>query len=579
MTWQQIIVLIGLLGLVVMLVRGRWAPAAIFSGMAFGFILLGFTSLDASLKHLTNTGLITVVVLMLLSVVLDKSRLLETMADKLVRGPYRWALAKLYFSTAIYSAFLNNTAVVASLIGPLRSNPHHAPSRVLLPMCFAATIGGTLTLVGTSTNLLVNSFLIGNELPELRMFDLLPVGILLLLAGSVTMWLLYPYLLKAHAPEREDAADYFVEAHVREGSPLVGKTVEEAGLRNLGHLFLTEIVRGDHVIAPIEPDRFIQAGDELVFTGDVTRIDLLARFPGLHTVGHDRDLPLDNLVEVVISAQSTLARQTLREVDFRAQFDAAVVAVRRGGERLGGSLGSIRLEVGDALVLVTGQDFQTRNNLSRNFIVVSERQVQKFIDPRKANLALSGFVAVIALSALGVLSFLKGLLVLLAVFLALRLVKPSELRRHMPYDIVLIIASALVISDVMIATDTAKLLAGALLAGAVAWGPYAALAMVLLVTWVMTELMSNNAAAALTFPVALGVAEQMGLGPMPFVMAVLYGASCSFSTPYGYQTNLMVMSPGRYTLADYLRTGVPLAVVFMAVCLIAVPIFFPFTPR
>ncbi|MCA0176921.1 MAG: SLC13 family permease [Proteobacteria bacterium] len=579
MSWQQIVVLTGLLGLVVMLVRGRWAPAAIFSGTAFAFILLGFTSLDTSLKHLTNNGLITVVVLMLLSVVLDKSRLLETMADKLVRGPYRWALTKLYFTTAIYSAFLNNTAVVASLMGPLRGNPHHAASRVLLPMCFAATIGGTLTLVGTSTNLLVNSFLIGSQLPELKMFDLLPVGGLLLLAGGLTMWLLYPHLLKDHPTEPESAADYFVEAQVREGSPLIGKTVEEAGLRNLGHLFLTEIVRGDHVIAPVEPDRFIQAGDELVFTGDVTRIDLLARFPGLHTVGHDRDLPLDNLVEVVISAQSTLARQTLREVDFRAQFDAAVVAVRRGGERLGGSLGSIRLEVGDALVLVTGQDFQTRNNLSRNFVVVSERQVQKFIDPRKANLALAGFVAVIGLSALGVLSFLKGLLVLLAVFLALRLVKPAELRRHMPYDIILIIASALVISDVMMATGTAKVLAGALLAGGVAWGPYAALALVLLVTWIMTELMSNNAAAALTFPVALGVAEQMGLGPMPFVMAVLYGASCSFSTPYGYQTNLMVMSPGRYTLADYLRAGVPLALVFMAVCLVAVPVFFPFTTR
>ena len=182
----------------------------------------------------------------------------------------------------------------------------------------------------------------------------------------------------------------------------------------------------------------------------------------------------------------------------------------------------------------------------------------------------------IALSAFGVIGFLKGLLVLLALFLLFGYARVAELRRNMPYDLIVIIASALVISEVMISTRVADLLAGPLLMGADHLGPYGALAALLVATWILTELMSNNAAAALAFPVAIGVAGQLGLSPAPFVMAVLYGASCSFVTPYGYQTNLMVMSPGRYTLGDYMRAGGPIAVVFLATALLAIPVFFPF---
>lgn len=576
MNWQQAVVAAGLVVLVVLLVRGRQAPAAVFAGVAFAFILCDLIKMETALRQLTNTGLVTVVVLMLLSVVLDKSRLLENVAGRLVAGPYRWALARLYLATAAYSAFLNNTAVVASLIGPLRGVRHHPPSRLLLPMCFAASLGGVLTLVGTSTNLLVNSFLIGRGMPALELFDLFPVGVLLLVGCGLFMLLAYPRLLPARAPAEDTPAGYFVEATVLPGSPLAGRSVEDNGLRNLGHLFLTEIVRGDHLIAPVEPHEPVLAGDLLVFAGDVTRIDLLTRFQGLQPHGHHDDLPLDNLVEVVVAANAPVARRTVREVDFRARFDAAVVAVRRGSERLGGSLGNTRIEVGDTLVLATGPDFEKRNNLVRNFVIVSRPSVQKFTDPRKGWLAMAGFVAVIGLSAFGVVDFLKGLLVLLTLFLVLRLTRWPELRRNMPYEIIVIIGSALIISEAMISTGTAKLLAAALLGSAGAWGPYAALALILVVTWILTELMSNNAAAALSFPVAIGVAEQLGLAPMPFIMAVLYGASCSFVTPYGYQTNLMVMSPGRYTLGDYVRTGLPLALIFMAICLVAVPVFFPF---
>jgi di/tricarboxylate transporter len=578
MTWQQAVVFAGLAALIVELLRGRRSPAMVFALVAFGFMLLDFVSVPKGLAQFTNNGLVTVVVLLLLSVVLDKSRLLEVMAERLLSGGYRWALAKLYVATAAYSAFLNNTAVVASLLGPLRTLRTHAASRTLMPMCFAASLGGILTLVGTSTNLLVNSLMIGQQLPPLRIFDLFPVGIAIVVACGLTMVLLYPRLLKDRPPADEAASDYFLEATLRADSPLAGQSVEEAGLRRLAHLFLAEIVRDGHVIAPVQPDQVLQAGDVLVFTGDLTRLDLLVRFPGLETHGQHYQLPLDNLVEVVVAANSPLARRTIKQVDFRSQFDAAVIALRRGSERLRGPIGSVPLDVGDTLVLVVGKDFEKRNNLQRNFVIVSRREVQKFTDPNKGLVAMAGFVGAIVLSALGLVDFLKALLVLLALFLVLGFAKVADLRRNMPYEIIIIIAASLVISEVMVQTGAANLLAGVMLLGVERFGPYGALALILLVTWILTELMSNNAAAALAFPVALGVAQQTGLDPMPFVMAVLYGASCSFVTPFGYQTNLMVMSPGRYALRDYARAGLPIALVFQATALLVLPLVFPLRP-
>lgn len=576
MTLQQGAVFLGLAVLVVELLRGRRPPAMIFAGVAFAFMLLDFVSVQEGLAQLTNPGLATVVVLLLLSVVLDKSRLLEALADVLVRGGYRWALAKLFAATALYSAFLNNTAVVASLIGPLRTLRTHAASRLLMPMCFAASLGGILTLIGTSTNLLVNTLLIGQGMPGLRIFDLFPVGILIVLACGITMVLLYPRLLPAQPAVEEQSSDYFLEATVRPESSLVGRSIDAGGLRRLAHLFLAEIVRDGHVVAPVQPDEVVRAGDVLVFTGDLTRLDLLMRFDGLETRGQHYRLPQDNLVEVVIAANSPLARRTLRETDFRSRFDAAVIAIRRGSERLRGPIADLPLDVGDTLVLVVGSDFEKRNNLQRNFVIVTRHEVQKFTDPRKGLVATAGFVAAVALSAFGVIDFLKALLLLLVLFLALGFTRPNELRRNMPYAIIVIIGASLVISQVMVQTGAAKLLAGALLGAIHQLGPYGALAMILVVTWILTELMSNNAAAALAFPVAIGVAQEAGLDPQPFVMAVLYGASCSFLTPYGYQTNLMIMSPGRYTLQDFVRAGLPVALVFQGVALLALPVFFPF---
>lgn len=576
MSLQQLIVL-GSLGLMVMLlVRGKQEPSFVFGGVAFLYLVLGLIDVKQMLAQFTNEGLVTVVALLLVSVVLDKSHLIDLVVQRLLRGGYRWALLKLTLTTGAYSAFLNNTAVVASLIGPLRESRHHSASRLLLPMCYAASIGGVLTLVGTSTNLLVSSFLIGRGLAPLQMFDLLPVGALILVSSTLVMVWTYPYLLKDGSQQVSAVAAYFLEAKVLPRSSLIGCSVHDSGLRNLGHLFLSEVVRDGRLIAPVEPDEVIAEGDLLVFAGDVTRLDLLARFSGLQMYGQAQGLPIDNLVEVIVAPSAPISRQTVRDVNFRSRFDAAVVAVRRGEHQLKGSIGSTLLMVGDQLVLAVGKDFEKRNNLVRNFIVVSRPSVSKFVDPVKSFIAVGAFMAVVCLAALGAVNLLKGLLALLVLALAAGYVKTSELRRNLPLDLTLIIGSALVISDVMLSTGTAHLLSSALLSVFEPWGAMGVLAGILLLTWVLTELMTNNAAVALSFPIALALADTLHVQPAPFVMAALYGASASFITPYGYQTNLMVMAPGKYALADYLRAGTPVAAVYLATALAAIPVFFPF---
>jgi di/tricarboxylate transporter len=579
MTFEQGVVLASLAALVAGLLHGRATAGSLFGGVALLFVALGYVGVDQALAQLVNPGLVAVVLLLLLGAVLDRAQGLERALGPLLTGPYRWALLKLTLFTAALSAFLNNTAVVAALMGPLKARPAHPASRLLMPMCFAASLGGVLTLVGTSTNLLVNGLWMARDQASLGIFDLLPVGAAILVACTAAMLLTMPRLLRHDAQAPERPADYVLEAEVEPGSPLVGRSVHDGGLRRLVHLYLTEIVRDGLAIAPVEPDELLRAGDTLVFTGDVTRLDLLLRFPGLRPHGTHEDgavLPgVDRLTEVVLTAESALLRRTLREADFRGRYDAAVVAMRRGSERLRGGLGEIPLAVGDSLMLVTGPDFETRSSAAGDFLVLRQQPVQGFAERWREVTALTAFGVAIAVSAVGLVPLVKALLLLLAGFLLLGFARPADLRRRMPFEIIVIIASALLISDVMLKTGTAGHLATALLVVAAGLGPIGALAAVLLLTWMLTELMSNNAAAALMFPVAWGVAQQLGLAPLPFVMAVLYGASCSFLTPYGYQTNLMIMAPGRYTLGDYLRCGAPVALAFCATALVAIPLVFP----
>jgi di/tricarboxylate transporter len=283
-----------------------------------------------------------------------------------------------------------------------------------------------------------------------------------------------------------------------------------------------------------------------------------------------------NLVEVVISHESILANRTLQEVDFRTLFNAGVVGIRRGERRLEGQLGRIPLKVGDSLLLAVGSDFSQHRNLDRNFHLLSGTLQRPRLSMRQSLTALGGFAVAIVCASLGVLSLFEALLCLLAIFLAGGLLSINEMRRRFPFELFLVIGSALTLAKGMEASGAAALVAEGMQYLFNGYGVYAAFVGIFLLTLVLTETVTNNAAAALAFPIALSTAQAFNADPMPFIMAVAYGASACFLIPFGYQTHLMVYSPGRYRLQDYLKTGLPVSLMYTAAVLFFTPLIFPF---
>lgn len=569
---------LGSIGLLLgLLIHGRISPAVLFTGCASIYYLLGWVDQQTLLSSFSNPALATLILLLLVSLALERSPLLDRLSDALLKGRPAMATLRLSSFAVVMSAFMNNTAVVGTLLGMVSRQRLQPASRLLIPLSYASILGGVTTLVGTSTNLVVNSFTVNAGLPALEMFQFavvgVPVAIACVLVMALTNW-----LLPAHPPgDSEAASPYFLEARVTQGSALVGRSIEQNQLRNLDGLFLLEIERGERLISPVGPEEVLQDGDVLVFTGEVSKVQALQRFAGLQVFGARADALLkSNLVEVVIASQSELANRTLREVDFRTMFDAGVVGIRRGDKRLTGQLGRIPLRVGDCLLLAAGADFFQHRNLDRNFHVLNGLGVRPKLTNTQSAAALSGFALVITLSALEWLSLFSGLLLLMAVLLATRLLTLAEMRRRFPFDLLLTIGSSLAMAKVLESSGAAELIAGWMRAGFADFGVMGAFVSVYLMTVVLTELISNNAAAALVFPIALSTARAFGVDPLPFVMVIAYGASAGFLIPFGYQTHLMVYSAGRYRMGDFLRAGLPVTLVFGVGVLALVPLAFPF---
>ncbi|MFA0813007.1 SLC13 family permease [Microbulbifer epialgicus] len=575
MTLPQLFIA-GIFALVIgLLIFTRFRPSLVFASAAGACFLTGLVSVESALQKGTNPGLVTLVALLLVSVGLEKARWLRVMSGGLIKGSLKASLVRLSAATALSSAFLNNTAVVAALASSVKGQRHLPPAKLLMPLSYAAILGGTLTLIGTSTNLIVNSFVLDRGLPGLDFFVFIPVGLAATLVG-LTVLLLCNRLLPEGSVTEEPITEYLLEAEVVENSPLDGKSIEQNHLRRLETFYLIEIARGDQVISPVGPSEIIRCGDKLIFSGDVRDLGRLQDIAGLRLFAlEDEKLDL-NLTEVVITPSSSILGQTLKSCKFRTRFDAAVVAMRRGGDRLSGKLGEIELRAGDALLLAVGQDFRHHLNIDKNFYVISGTKVRRELSRRDNWLLGLGFSAVVAGAALGYFSLLKGLVVLLGGMIGLGMVSTTELQRRFPFQIWLIIASALVLAEAFSGSGLADALARGLQGLLADWGPLAGLVGIFILTLILTELMTNNAAAALAFPLAWSLAESFGVNWMPFVMAVAYGASASFLTPFGYQTNLIVQNLGGYHLRDFLRAGLPLTIAYSVTVIILLPIVFPF---
>lgn len=563
-----------IVGLLLCLIFTQYRAVSLFVFATIVLYLSGQIEQSDLISNMINSAVLTLVGLMIASLALERSQLLTWISNKVFYSSYPKTLFHLAVSTSISSAFLNNTAVVATLMSGVQRNQEHAPSRLLIPLSYFAILGGTLTLIGTATHLVVNALLLDSGHPELGFFDFSPVGLILLISVGAVIAVSSRHL-ENKSSRAKTHQDYFIDAEVSATSKLVGKTVRENHLRALDGLFLAEIVRGQQLISPVTPLTRIEANDKLVFTGEVENIKQLTQLDGVEVFADNSRLLSSNLTEVIVSPESVLIGKTLKSSGFRARFDAAVVAINRQGQRLSGKLGEQVLQSGDKLVLAIGQDFNKRQNLTRNFFILSGIELNHTLSPWQNALTIMGFMAAIVISAFTPISLLESIGAYIILMRAIHVIDSATIRRRFPFELWIILICALSIAQAFGDSGLANGVTEQLYRMLGDASPYMALIVLFLVTVVMTEVMTNTAAAAIMLPIGISLASIYQVSHMPFIMAIVYAASASFISPYGYQTNLMVMNAGGYHFKDFIRVGWKVSLSYILVALIAIPLVFP----
>lgn len=577
-----------LLGLIVALVRNTAPPDFIMLTTAVIAALLGLIKPGTVFEGFSDTSMLTVAALFVVAAGLRETGALDRLGQALLgtARTEKQVMWRMYLSVTGPSAVLNNTPIVAMLIPVVTGwcKKHNvSPSRLLIPLSFFTILGGTCTLIGTSTNLVVQGLLIKANLAPMHLFDLAWVGIPYALVGGAYLLILGPRLLPNHRDLMQDYGtrkrEYLVNLRVEPGCRLAGQEVEAAGLRHLQGLFLVEIVRGNEVITPVRPDRRIESGDVLTFTGLVETIVELERIPGLVTATEESlaaASPERELHEAVVSSTSPLVGRNIRDSNFRATYNAAVLAVHRGGERLKGRVGDIVLRPGDTLLLQTGPHFALAHRNNADFYLVSPLLDARPVRHERSMVSVVLLGLLVILLSTGYVSTVMAAFVVAGLMLLTRCLSVNAARQSLDLQTLLTIAASFAISEALKGSGFVEVVANTGAGFAAQLGPTGLLFLIYLLTSLFTEIVTNTAAAALMFPFAIALAAKMGVHYQPFVMAITFAASASFMTPIGYQTNLMIYGPGGYSFKDFARIGAPLNALLLSVATVLIPIFWPF---
>jgi di/tricarboxylate transporter len=589
MGWEAWFTIFVTLMVLVALAR-EWAADLVFMCAIVTLAAVGVIKTEDAFSGFTNNSLLMVLVLFIVAAGLLRTGVVDAVGHSFLGKVTTefGALVAICLFTVIASAFMNNTPVVAMLIPVIMSwcrKNNVAPSKLLIPLSFVTILGGTCTLIGTSTNLVVDGLLRKAGKPGLGFFELSIVGVPCAIIGITYMLTIGRKIL----PERVDLIEqlgatrkeYLVEMMVHSGCRLIGKNVEEGGLRSLPGLYLIEIDRSGQIMGPVSPAEVIEENDRLVFTGIVSTIIDLKNIPGLEPAT-DQTYKVEGnpsgrrLSEAVISRSSPLIGQTVKEANFRTHYNAAIVAIHRNGHRIASKIGEIEMEAGDTLLLQTGPHFAKAHRNNADFYLVSDVEDSTPILHEKLWYAVAIFGVLILCMVTNIIEPLLAAFFAAFLMIASRCLSTSEARQSIDWPVIIAVGGSFGLGTALEKSGAALFISQQLVDLTSPFGPYATLAAIFLMTMVLNELITNNGAAAIAFPFSVKAAELSGCDERPFVIAVVLAASYAFASPIGYQTHMMVYGPGGYKFSDFVKVGVPLNLLLCIICVILVPLIWPF---
>ena len=562
----------------------RYSADIVMVGGLTLLLLAGVLSPEQALSGLANEGMVTVGVLYVVVAGLRETGGIGWIVHSVLGRPQslQQAQIRLMAPVAVISAFLNNTPVVAMFIPAISDWARRnslSVSKLMIPLSYASIAGGTCTLIGTSTNLVVNGLLIRETGSDgLSMLELAWIGVPVMLMVFIFILLGSKWLLPERIPaisRYDDAREYTVEMLVENGSKLSGKSIEEAGLRQLPGMYLIEIDRQGQIMPAVSSYEVLRDGDRLIFAGVIESVVDLQKTQGLtpaskqiYKLGSSRQDRV--LVEAVVSDSCPLAGKSVCKGRFRNFYNAVIIAVARNGKRVQQKIGDIVLRPGDTLLLESHHSFAEQQRNSRDFFLVSEIDGTNPPQYQKAMLAMSILTLMILAVTSGWLSMLKASLLAAGLMILTRCTSGREARRSVDWQILIVIAASFGLGSALHSTGAAESIA-ALLIDFAGGSTGISLALMFFVTALLSAVATNNAAAVIMFPIALTTASNLGVSVMPFVITLMVAASTSFATPIGYQTNLMVYGVGGYRFSDYLRIGVPLTILVGLMTILLVP--------
>lgn len=565
------------------------APASVVTlGAVAVLFVAGVVDDQGAFAGFGNPAPITIAGLYVIAAAADVTGALTPLTQRALRTgaakSERRELARICVPAAAASAFVANTPLVGMLaprIAEWCRQTGRSASRYLMPLSYATVFGSVITVLGTSTNITVNGLMRDAAIDPFGVFEFTAVGSIVAVIGTALLIAVTPLLLPRREGAAEslgDAREYTTEMTVVPGGPLDGVSVSDAGLRHLQGVFLVAVDRAGHEFAPVGPDEVIVGDDRLVFAGDVRRVVDLQSMRGLRfvsepTFGIGDGVAGERFYEAVVGAG--LAGSNLRESNFRAQHDAAVLAIHRAGERVVDKLGDVRLRMGDVLVLVAGSQLHDHWSRGNDFLLVSPLGGSVPVRQRKALLVQAAALLFVVMAVTNVLDLTQAVLLTAFGLLAARVLTIAEAGAAVDLNTVVLIAASFGIGDAVAASGLADVVAKGLVTGLAGAGDLGLLAGILIATVVATELLSNSAAAVLMFPIAQAMATTTGIELRPLALAILIAASCSFLTPVGYQTNTMVYGMGGYRFTDFTRVGFPLTLLTVLIALVAIPVVFP----